>query len=301
VGRHSAPRRQAAPPVVSPSPRPATHRADKHPLISRKAAAAAAGAAVLVVTWTGVEGVRALERPAGDAAVDAAGLSAAGALHGAGAAAGSADGTDNRVSRDKRATRAPGPSASAGSSPTGSGQPTPAPTSNTAQLNARVAAAWAAAATLPPAATPPPADPDKTVPGAWVRPSVGVMSSCFCERWGEMHEGIDLAGPMNAPILAVGDGVVIDAGPAEGFGLWVVIQHRNGDVSVYGHMYRYYVTVGQHVTAGQHIADIGANGESTGPHLHFGVRQGSADGPYIDPVPWLKARGIDVGPYDPNA
>jgi len=135
---------------------------------------AAAGAAVLVVSWTGVEGVRALDRPAGGAAVDAAGLSAAGALHGAGAAAGSADGTDNRVSRDKRATRAPGPSASAGSSPTGSGQPTPAPTSNTAQLNAKVAAAWAAAAKLPPA------DPDKTVPGTWVRPSVGVMSSCFC-------------------------------------------------------------------------------------------------------------------------
>ena len=144
-------------------------------------------------------------------------------------------------------------------------------------------------------------NPDKTVDGTWIRPSAGPETSCFCMRWGVMHEGIDLAGPMGSPIVAVGDGVVIDAGPAEGFGLWVVIQHPNGDVTVYGHMYHYYVTVGQHVTAGQHIADIGANGQSTGPHLHFGVRQGGPNGPYIDPVPWLKERGIDVGAYSPDA
>jgi len=144
-------------------------------------------------------------------------------------------------------------------------------------------------------------NPDKTVPGVWVRPSAGAESTCFCMRWGVMHDGIDLAGPMGSPILAVGDGVVIDAGPAEGFGLWVVIQHANGDVTVYGHMYHFYVTVGEHVKAGDHIADIGANGQSTGPHLHFGVRQGGPNGPYIDPVPWLKARGITIGGYDPNA
>ncbi|MEO9239002.1 MAG: M23 family metallopeptidase, partial [Jatrophihabitantaceae bacterium] len=86
-----------------------------------------------------------------------------------------------------------------------------------------------------------------------------------------------------------------------GFGLWVVIRHDNGDYSVYGHMYHYYVTVGEHVVAGQHIADIGDNGQSTGPHLHFGVMHGSFMGPYIDPVPWLKARGIDVGAYNPDA
>ena len=116
-----------------------------------------------------------------------------------------------------------------------------------------------------------------------------------------MHAGIDLAGPMGSPIVAVGDGVVVEAGPASGFGLWVVIQHANGDYSIYGHMYTYYVTVGEHVRAGQHIADIGANGQSTGPHLHFGVAHGSPMGPYLDPVPWLAARGIDIGAYDPGA
>jgi murein DD-endopeptidase MepM/ murein hydrolase activator NlpD len=135
----------------------------------------------------------------------------------------------------------------------------------------------------------------------WVRPSAGIESSCFCMRWGVMHDGIDLAGPLGSPIVAVGDGVVVEAGPAAGFGLWVAIRHPNGDYSIYGHMYRYYVRVGEHVRAGQHIADIGANGWSTGPHLHFGVARGSATGPFLDPVPWLEARGVDVGRYDPNA
>ncbi|MDQ2838659.1 MAG: M23 family metallopeptidase [Actinomycetota bacterium] len=144
-------------------------------------------------------------------------------------------------------------------------------------------------------------NPDKTVPGTWIRPSAGEESSCFCMRWGVMHEGIDLAGPMGSPILAVGDGVVVEAGPAAGFGLWVVIRHSNGDLSVYGHMYHYFVTVGEHVKAGQHIADIGANGQSTGPHLHFGVMKGKLNGTYVDPIPWLKARGIVIGPYNPDA
>ncbi|MDQ1731752.1 MAG: hypothetical protein QOK10_1911, partial [Pseudonocardiales bacterium] len=120
-------------------------------------------------------------------------------------------------------------------------------------------------------------------------------------RWGVMHEGIDLAGPLGSPIVAVGDGVVVEAGPSEGFGHWIVIQHSNGDLSIYGHMYTVLVSVGEHVTAGEHIADIGSDGQSTGPHLHFGVKRGGMSGPYIDPVPWLKARGIDVGPYNPNA
>jgi murein DD-endopeptidase MepM/ murein hydrolase activator NlpD len=141
----------------------------------------------------------------------------------------------------------------------------------------------------------------RPAPGHWVRPSAGPESSCFCMRWGVMHDGIDLAGPIGSPIVAVGDGVVVEAGPAEGFGLWVAIKHANGDYSIYGHMYRYYVKVGQHVRAGQHIADIGNNGRSTGPHLHFGIARGSATGPFIDPVPWLKARGVNVGRYNPDA
>ncbi|MEO7261808.1 MAG: M23 family metallopeptidase [Jatrophihabitantaceae bacterium] len=150
-------------------------------------------------------------------------------------------------------------------------------------------------------ARPAAAKPAKTAVSRWVRPSEGGQSSCFCMRWGVMHEGIDLAGPDGSPIVAVGDGVVTEAGPAAGFGIWVAIRHANGDYSVYGHMYKYYVTVGQHVRAGQHIADIGANGHSTGPHLHFEITRGSATGPHLDPAPWLRARGVEVGPYNPDA
>ena len=79
------------------------------------------------------------------------------------------------------------------------------------------------------------------------------------------------------------DGVVIKAGPAPGFGYWVVIQHSNGDVSIYGHMETFSVTVGEHVKAGEIIAHEGSMGYSTGPHLHFEVHRGGFDGPPIDP------------------
>jgi murein DD-endopeptidase MepM/ murein hydrolase activator NlpD len=168
------------------------------------------------------------------------------------------------------------------------------------QLSAEAASAMPAP--LPARADPPKIQLGKTVAGTWIRPSAGEESSCFCMRWGEMHEGIDLAGPLGSPIVAVGDGVVLEAGPAAGFGHWIVVRQTNGDVTIYGHMYSVLVSAGEHVRAGQHIANIGADGESTGPHLHFGVMVGGfPNGHYIDPVPWLKARGINVGPYNPNA
>ncbi len=135
------------------------------------------------------------------------------------------------------------------------------------------------------------------MPGNWTLPTNGTYTSCFCGRWGTFHEGIDLAGPLGTPIYAAGDGVVLDAGPAAGFGNWVVIQHADGDVTIYGHMRYYSVHAGQPVSAGQQIAVIGAEGQATGPHLHFGVRRGGPDGPYTDPMAWLAARGIEIGPY----
>jgi murein DD-endopeptidase MepM/ murein hydrolase activator NlpD len=168
----------------------------------------------------------------------------------------------------------------------------------------------AAPATKPAAIPPAPAAKPTAKPavpaaraavGRWVRPSAGGQSSCFCMRWGRMHNGIDLAGPNGSPILAVGDGVVVEAGPAAGYGMWVAIRHANGDHSIYGHMYQTYVSVGEHVRAGHHIADIGANGHSTGPHLHFEITRGSLTGPHLDPAVWLRERGVEVGPYNPDA
>ena len=128
----------------------------------------------------------------------------------------------------------------------------------------------------------------------WVRPGTGFLSSCFCARWGTFHYGIDLAAPYGSPIYAAGDGVVIEAGHASGFGNWVVIQHANGDVSIYGHEYKYLVHTGERVQAGQLIALVGSEGESTGPHLHFEVRTGGLDGTRVDPIPWLAERGVRI-------
>jgi murein DD-endopeptidase MepM/ murein hydrolase activator NlpD len=120
------------------------------------------------------------------------------------------------------------------------------------------------------------------------------FSSCFCARWGVFHYGIDLAAPMHTPEYAAGDGVVLRAGAASGFGLAVYILHENGDVTVYGHMDKILVTPGQYVQAGETIALLGMRGESTGPHLHFEVHQGGENGKRIDPVAWLAARGVTV-------
>ena len=120
------------------------------------------------------------------------------------------------------------------------------------------------------------------------------LTSGFGARWGTLHPGIDLAAPMRTPERAVMDGVVLEAGPASGFGLVVYIQHDNGDVTVYGHMDEILVEPGQLVRAGDTIALLGNRGQSTGPHLHFEVHVGGLDGEKVDPVPWLRARGIEV-------
>lgn len=136
--------------------------------------------------------------------------------------------------------------------------------------------------------------PAKPAAPRWVRPGTGVISSCFCARWGTFHWGVDLAAPYGAPIYAAGDGVVLRAGPATGFGQAVYIQHANGDTTVYGHMEKILVTVGERVRAGQQIALVGAEGEATGPHLHFEVHKGSEYGEKINPGPWLAARGVKL-------
>jgi murein DD-endopeptidase MepM/ murein hydrolase activator NlpD len=126
----------------------------------------------------------------------------------------------------------------------------------------------------------------------FVRPAQGTFTSGFGGRWGAMHYGVDIANHIGTPIVAVADGVVIEAGTASGFGLWVRIQHEDGTISVYGHVNDYVVHEGQHVKAGQLIAHIGNRGQSTGPHLHFEIWD--ANGRKMNPQPWLAARGIDL-------
>ena len=129
----------------------------------------------------------------------------------------------------------------------------------------------------------------------YVMPTKGIFTSNFGYRWGVLHAGIDLANSIGTPIYAVSDGVVIDAGPTAGYGMWVKLRHADGTVTLYGHVNTTLVSVGERVMAGDQIATMGNRGNSTGPHLHFEVLQCGTE--RIDPVPWLAKRGLSVGNY----
>ncbi len=127
--------------------------------------------------------------------------------------------------------------------------------------------------------------------GDVVRPAAGTLTSGFGPRDGTVHNGTDIANSIGTPILSAMAGEVIDAGPASGFGQWVRVQHSGGLITVYGHVATFTVTTGQSVDAGQQIATMGNEGQSTGPHLHFEVH---TNGTPIDPLPWLRGFGVNI-------
>ncbi|MGC4848342.1 M23 family metallopeptidase [Micromonospora sp. DT15] len=130
---------------------------------------------------------------------------------------------------------------------------------------------------------------------AWVDPMPGAaVTSCYGQRWGTLHAGIDLALPSGTPIHAAAAGTVTQAGDAsDGYGNSVFIDHGNSYLTHYAHQSRIAVTVGQKVKAGQVIGYEGATGDATGPHLHFEVHQGMWN--QIDPAPFMRAHGVDLG------
>ncbi len=90
------------------------------------------------------------------------------------------------------------------------------------------------------------------------------------------HPGLDIGGWLGAPILAADSGYVVVAGwDNTGYGNMVVVDHGNGFQTVYAHLQAYYVETGTNVSKGQQIGEIGSTGNSTGPHLHFEIRQGT--------------------------
>lgn len=99
------------------------------------------------------------------------------------------------------------------------------------------------------------------------------LTSHFGTRWGRMHSGVDLAAPSGTKIRAADGGTVILAGYNGQLGYCVEIDHGGNRTTVYGHCSKLYVSVGDKVYQGQHISDVGNTGRSTGPHLHFEVRE----------------------------
>ncbi|WP_419739875.1 DUF5930 domain-containing protein [Ruegeria sp.] len=101
-----------------------------------------------------------------------------------------------------------------------------------------------------------------------------------------MHNGVDFAGPQGTDIFATADGVVTHAGWQSGFGRLVRIKHAFGIETLYAHNTKIRVKVGQRVSRGDHIADMGSTGRSTGTHLHYEVR---VNGKPVNPMTYIKA------------
>jgi murein DD-endopeptidase MepM/ murein hydrolase activator NlpD len=109
--------------------------------------------------------------------------------------------------------------------------------------------------------------------------------------WGNrMHEGVDLASAYGTSIYATADGTVSYAGWENGYGRLIKIDHAFGIETRYGHLSDIHVSVGQKVSRGDLIGDMGNSGRSTGTHLHYEIRIG---GSAINPMTFIKA-GQDV-------
>ncbi|SMX50065.1 Murein DD-endopeptidase MepM [Maliponia aquimaris] len=112
------------------------------------------------------------------------------------------------------------------------------------------------------------------------------FTSGYGYRWGRLHAGTDFAAPHGTPIYATADGVVVHADWQSGYGRLVKIQHEFGIETRYAHMSKIRVNVGDRVSRGQRIGDMGNTGRSTGTHLHYEVRVG---GEPVNPMIYIKA------------
>ncbi len=117
----------------------------------------------------------------------------------------------------------------------------------------------------------------------------GRVSSVFGWRGKRMHKGIDIAAKTGTAVFAVEDGVVLRAKRVGAYGLLVEIEHSEMYTTRYAHNSKLLVKAGEYVVKGQKIAKVGSTGRSTGPHLHFEVRQ---SGVAINPLRYLGAMEI---------
>ncbi|WP_445997122.1 M23 family metallopeptidase [Okibacterium fritillariae] len=145
---------------------------------------------------------------------------------------------------------------------------------------------------------------DYTAPSetGWWRPAPGAITSPYgprsliCNGVGcsnSFHEGIDFGGACGTPVKAASDGLVTFVGNAGAFGNRVIIKHNDTEETIYGHLLSgsFQVAVGDVVTGGQYIADIGATGVVSGCHLDLKVQ---INGEHTDPAVFLRSKGVTV-------
>ena len=113
------------------------------------------------------------------------------------------------------------------------------------------------------------------------------------------HAGIDISGPNinGAPAVAVADGIVTYAGWMGGYGNCVIVNHGNGIATLYGHGLEIVTEIGKEVKQGDTILKVGSTGNSTGPHLHFEVRE---NGVAVNPMKYLDGTVTSINPQQTN-
>ncbi|MFJ6444101.1 peptidoglycan-binding protein [Streptomyces sp. NPDC091649] len=136
--------------------------------------------------------------------------------------------------------------------------------------------------------------------GAWADPALGRFPAgghYGAPRGGASHAGQDVSNSTGTAVYAAAAGTVVRRSWGGGLpgrtGNALVISHGNGQYTYYGHLNAYRVGLNARVSAGQRIADMGATGNVTGPHLHFETHSGRL-GATVNPVAFLAARGVDL-------
>ncbi|MBB1258359.1 transglycosylase family protein [Streptomyces alkaliterrae] len=129
--------------------------------------------------------------------------------------------------------------------------------------------------------------PVSAAPGARYRTTGGTWAAGY-------HTGVDFPVPTGTSVRAVTGGTVVSAGWAGSYGYQVVLRHHDGRYSQYAHLSAISVRSGQQVNTGQSLGRSGSTGNSTGPHLHFEVRTGPGYGSDIDPLAYLRGKGVRI-------
>jgi murein DD-endopeptidase MepM/ murein hydrolase activator NlpD len=121
----------------------------------------------------------------------------------------------------------------------------------------------------------------------YVTDGFGMRRSPFNGEGREVHEGLDIAVDFGTPVSATADGLVLYAAPHAGYGNLVIVYHSNGVTTRYGHLSRITVEAGQRVKRGEQVGHAGSTGRSTGPHVHYEIREN--DQP-VDPATYAASK-----------
>jgi murein DD-endopeptidase MepM/ murein hydrolase activator NlpD len=127
--------------------------------------------------------------------------------------------------------------------------------------------------------------PKTMATGVLMMPTRGRFTSGYGTRWGRMHRGIDIAAAVCTPIHASDGGTVSFSGRQGTYGNMIEIDHGNGIKTRYAHCSKLLVSKGTKVYKGQHIANVGSTGRSTGPHVHLEVL---VNGVHVNPSKYVK-------------